>query len=369
MFLDKINNPYYRYMLAVLSASSLMITIIITFNINQTFFDEEEVEGKIANAIAWQTISKGVIATQNQQSNQLKIAQTEFAISARNADTLILGSSTLMGVRDYMFPADRVVFNATKNANELHQTISEAHYYINKTERLKWILIGFDWALGFHHNNVLIEDFKPDDKDSQKSDMLSKVKDAASFQRIKIVLANLKTQFLPQDDGTYECPKEVNRGMDIFDPPFPKTCYGFRHDGSATFSQFNTLSKGKWKSLLNKVELKKYMSSLDLSKGALNIDYLAELSKIDQVLKKRGGKLTIVLPALLPHAARAMGQLETGIYLKGTLDKLTTFSKENNLEILDASQSEQFGCKYGDFIDLHHALYTCYEKIFRATAM
>ena len=63
------------------------------------------------------------------------------------------------------------------------------------------------------------------------------------------------------------------------------------------------------------------------------------------------------------------GQLETGIYLKGTLDKLTTFSKANNLEILDASQSEQFGCEYGDFIDLHHALYTCYVKIFRATAM
>ena len=111
------------------------------------------------------------------------------------------------------------------------------------------------------------------------------------------------------------------------------------------------------------------MSSLDSSKGVLNKDYLAELTKIDQGLKKRGGKLTIFLPALMPHASRTMGQLETGIYLKRTLVNLTTFSEENNLEILDASRSEQFGCEYDDFIDPHHALYTYYEKIFRATAM
>ena len=39
------------------------------------------------------------------------------------------------------------------------------------------------------------------------------------------------------------------------------------------------------------------------------------------------------------------------------------FAIENEVHILDAGQSEVYGCKVSEFVDGHHALSSCYEKI------
>jgi len=359
----KMMNPFYRYTLTLLLISSIAISTITIFNINYTFKNEPGSEDTLAEAIKWQFRSRGVIATRVWQSNRLKNAQTEFALDTRKADTLILGSSSLMGVRDYMFPDERVVFNGAKNANSLSHAISEANYYIDRFKHLRWLLIGFDWGLGYPYTKSAIKPFDLDYENNVKTSILSKIKDAISHQRIKIVLANLKSE-LTYDDGPYDCPREDNVGKDIFRPPFPGTCYGSRYDGSATFSRYNGLSRSKWHALLESSGLQLYTGSLIRSKGVLNDEYLAELATINQVLKNRGGRLVIVIPAMMPQAARTIEQHEAGIYLKKTLVDLSTFAERNNLAVFDASHSEQFGCGYEEFLDPHHSFDTCYAKIF-----
>lgn len=366
----RIKNQYYRYTVLLLCISLLMISAIIIFNINYTFSIESRSKNILAGAISWQARSRGVIATQVRQSSRLKNAQTKFAIDTRNVDTLILGSSTVMGIRDYMFPSDRVVFNGAKNSNHLWRTISEAKYYIKRSNNLKWILIGFDWELGYPYQKSSIINFKPDNgcnednsENTEDPNLWRKIKDAASTQRVKIVLSNLKSDLLNPDDS-YKCPKENNLGKDIFNPPFPRTCYGFRYDGSATFSNYNGLKEGSWHALLKK--LNKYTYWFKFYKGVLNEKYLAELVKIDQTLKSRGGRLIILIPPMMPQAVSTLEEGDVGIYMKKTLERLSIFTGKNSLAVFNASRSEQFGCDFGEFLDPHHAFDTCYSKIFRA---
>ncbi len=365
-FTKKIHNPYYRYLSLFLVLSLGTIALTIAFNVNYTFSIEKKSTTVLSDAIAWQAQSRGVIATQVKQSGTLKDAQVAYAMSTRDIDTLVLGSSSVMSIREDMFPANRAIFNGAKNSNPLHRTLAEARYYINQSKALKWIIIGFDWELGSPFRRTAITAFKPDlnvqeTVEDHDINIWRKIKDAVTYQRVKIILANIKSDLF-NPEGSYECPKENNLGIDIFNPPFPRTCYGFRHDGSATFSNFIGLTESRYHSLLK--DLQKYKRHLVNSQGKINEKYLDGLVKIDRTLKNRGGRLIVFLPPMMPQARSTIEKSNAGIYLKKAVTDLSIFAEKNSLSIFDASQSEQFDCEYGEFLDPHHAFDSCYAKIF-----
>jgi hypothetical protein len=52
--------------------------------------------------------------------------------------------------------------------------------------------------------------------------------------------------------------------------------------------------------------------------------------------------------------------------LEHTKDVLHSWATRENLVILDAGQSERYGCNATEFVDEHHAFSPCYDKIFSA---
>ena len=355
----KKSNKYFYFVVATMSITSILILLSIFFIINTTFAEENDSD--YINALRWQFKSKGVISMSAAVSTKFKEMSTNYFIIKNDVDTLVLGSSTSAAIRAYMFDG-HIAYNGAKNSNPLFKTISEANYYIKYSNNIKYIFIAFDWALGFPYAKYTNHKYVPSSNSEDGIDLFVKIKDAVSYQRIKIVVSNIYNNIF-NPATIYECPKEDNIGTDFFfTPQVPRVCSGIRYDGSGTFSIQNPLSKKKWKDLLN-TGLEDYKKPLRDSLGKVDSKYLDDLKKIDENLKGRGGKLIIVVPPLMPGATALIKKSEDGGYLEKTMNTLLTFTAKSNIEIIDASQSEKYGCIFSDFMDVHHAFPECYEKI------
>ncbi len=357
----KSNNQYLRFIVTTMGLSAILILLAITYIVNTTFGKEDE--STYEKAFDWQMKHQGVVGITDSISDTYKQKLTDYIIPKNNIDTLILGSSTLMSVKDDMLK-NHTVFNGSKNSNPLFDAISKAKYYIATYDSIKYVMIGFDWALGKPYQPYNNPIYKPSTNQKDDITLLVKIKDAMSYQRVKIIVSNLYNALLNQPE-VYQCPTENTVGTDAFFIPLvPRNCHGFRSDGSATFSNQLPLTDKKWKILLE-TELEKYQKMLSDSLGKIELRYLDDFKEIDEALKKRGGKLIIIIPPLMPGATTSIKKSEEGIYLKETMDTLWKFSAENDIEILDASQSESYGCASSEFMDVHHAFPECYEKIIR----
>jgi len=81
--------------------------------------------------------------------------------------------------------------------------------------------------------------------------------------------------------------------------------------------------------------------------------------------KNKGGGIVFLLPPLLPGMERALATAPaTAAYLTHTKLALQQWSQHENLTLIDAGKSEDFGCVATEFVDEHHALPECYAKIF-----
>ncbi len=359
--LRKINNKYLHFILTTMSLSIILILLAVTYILNTTFSIKDESLYK--KAFDWQMKNRGVVGITDGVSDTYKNKMTGYAIPKNNIDTLVLGSSTLMSVKGSLIE-NHNVFNGSKNSNPLFDSISKANYYIATHDTIKYVLIGFDWALGKPYQKYNKPIYQPTMAQEDKISLSVKIKDAISYQRVKIIASNIYNNFLNQPE-TYQCPTEDNIGTDsFFIPLVPRNCHGFRFDGSATFSNQLPLTEKKWKILLE-TELDKYKKMLSDSLGKIELGYLDDFNEIDKVLKSRGGKLVIIIPPLMPGATVSIQQSEDGIYLKETMNTLLKFVSKNNIDILDASKSEKYDCVLEEFMDVHHAFPECYKKILK----
>ncbi|MBU0633069.1 hypothetical protein KKA17_10545 [bacterium] len=327
--------------------------MIIYFVIIMTYQSTGEANYK--KAADWQYSNKGVIGLTTKVSSVYKSYDEEYRLKKGDIDILILGSSTLMGVTSEMFTG-YAVYNGAKNANSLLNTISEGNYFIDKYHSIKYIVIGFDWILGKPYLAYKKKKYELIFKED-KIELWRKIKDAVSYQRIKVVISNLMSM-----KKVYRCPKEDNIGTDeFFGADIPGICNGFRYDGSATFAGKTPLTQSKYENcLFNRIF--KY-TSVRRTHGVIDNRYLNDLKQLDAILKTRGGKLIIYIPPLIPKAARVIEKSKSGQYLKKTMDTLNDFSSENNIILIDAAKSEDFGCVYSDFMDIYHAFPSCQKKI------
>ncbi len=357
--MSKKKNKYFYYIVTTIGIAGVLISLSIFFIINTTFAKEND--SVYMSALRWQNKTKGVMSMSAAVSTKFKEMSTDYFISKNDVDTLILGSSTSAGMRAYMFNG-HIAYNGAKNSNPLHKTISEANYYIKYSNDIKYIFIAFDWALGFPYKKYSNRKDIPSSSSDDSVNLFIKIKDAVSYQRVKIVAFNLYNNIF-NPATTYKCPKENNIGTDFFfTPQVPRICSGIRYDGSGTFSIQEPLSKKKWRNLLN-TGLEDYKKPLRDSLGKVDLRYLDDLKKIDENLKGRGGKLFIVVPPLMPGATALIKKSGDGEYLEKTMNTLLAFTAKNDIDIIDASQSEKYGCIFSDFMDIHHAFPECYKKI------
>jgi len=356
--IKKRSNNYLYFIVTVLGATMLLTILTVLYIINTTFATEET--SNYEKAFKWQMEHKGVVGITVNIANEYKQRMLEWRLAKNNVDTLILGSSTVMGIKADMFK-DHIVFNGATNSNPLYYTVPVAKYHSKHTKSVKYIMISFDWALGFPYRPYKKVVHNPMIKPKTKIGIVDKIKDALSYQRVKIVLSNLWDHFFGENTFQYQCPKEDTIGTDqFFATDQPKSCHGFRFDGSAVFPGIG-LTQKQWKAYLES-GLTKYQKQFEKNLGTVDMRYLDDLKEIDKNLKHKGGKLIIQIPPLIPNATTTIEHRSKQRY-EEKMQRLVTFAKENNITVLDASKSETFGCTYSDFLDAHHAFPSCYQKI------
>ncbi|PIK14690.1 hypothetical protein [Halobacteriovorax sp. JY17] len=365
MFKNSGNMSYYFFVICVISTAAVLITLSIFFIINETFSSNDP--SIFEEAFVWQEKHKGVVGITANIANLYKQKMTDRVIEKNSIDIVILGSSTLMGIKSDMFDNYKV-FNGAKNGNPLSDSIAKAKYYAKVSDSIKYVIIGFDWTLNLVNREYKDISYKPEGVKQERVDFVVKIKDAVSYQRIKIILSVIYDNIL-NASKVYQCPTEDGIGTDqFFKADRPRRCHGFRYDGSSTFENYSSLTIKKWEILL-KDSLSKYREELFSSKGKVESRYLADLNEIDKALKRRGGKLVILVPPLMPGATRLIYGSSEGVYLTKIIDKLLKYTKRNNIFTFDASRSEEFGCIPEDFLDEHHSFPSCYEKIVKALSI
>lgn len=111
----------------------------------------------------------------------------------------------------------------------------------------------------------------------------------------------------------------------------------------------------------------KYTINLMSRQGEPNPAILRHLAALARQAESKGGKLLLFMPPLLPGMEAAFLQHpQLSAPLAHSKDALRALATRENMVILDAGQSERFGCNAAEFADEHHAFSACYAKVFAA---
>lgn len=297
-------------------------------------------------------------------------------------DTVVLGSSTAMGITQNMFPDGAAVYNFAQTGNALTTVVAEAEFLQRTKPGLQRLVIPLDWSLGFVYvpGTPGREDLVSPTAGTPRTavPIAQQLADALSLPRVKNLLgifknivrapspmAAFRQMFLQAAGDDYRC-ADGTPARD-FDTIFRGTCTGFRYDGSATFANLEPLPARRAAALIASavVPSSKYAIDLIRTGGEPNRVVLERLAVLARNMKKAGGSIVLFLPPLLPGMEHAfLASTQTGAALRRTKQILETWAREQDLIIIDAGQSERYGCKPEEFVDEHHALPACYERVF-----
>ena len=366
-----------HYVYALISTPGLIILAILAMNMQ---LEKNDLGGgrKAFLASAWQDETHGITYAPPLSSTRLF---KTLRLNARlpEINTVIFGSSTAMGVRADMFPLPMKAYNFAQTGNPLLSVIGEAEYIQAHDKEIRNFIIPLDWSLDFIYmqGNPNPADLSPPRLEKRQSGppFFARMKDALSLPRIKnlvVVLggilkskekwASAESMFFEPSSRDYRCADgSVARDYDTM---YRGTCTGFRYDGSATFANLERVSDAELPSLVLAATIpsSKYSMALEDSKGEPSPAILQALARIVRGAK---GRVIFFLPPLVPGMERRFLSLPGySDDLKHTKAALDAWGKRENVVIVDAGESEKYGCKAEEFVDQHHALYSCYEKIF-----
>ena len=109
----------------------------------------------------------------------------------------------------------------------------------------------------------------------------------------------------------------------------------------------------------------KYARALQRTRGAIDPGLFRNLAELNQAIKAQGGTLILYMPPLMPGLEQAfLKQPQLSANLLRTKRELNDWAAANDAIVLDFGQSEKFGCAAEEFLDEHHAVGSCYRKIF-----
>ncbi len=354
------SREYAKYNALVFVMSFAVLSAVV-FSIIQITDDYKDGHALIDKAVHWQSLTKGTVGLSSKKMTAFKILSGRIYLDKNNVNTLVLGSSTMMGIRDEIFPKGLKVYNYSKNFNPLKKTIGEAYYFVGRYDNVKWVIIGLDFSLGMVFEDFKIVKYNADVEDEEVSfsDIFA---DAITLSRLKITLKNIRADLFSGKRG-YSCPENDGMGGDFGAVLAPRRCNGLRYDGSATFN-YRRMNQAQWKRRLSENGLSWYINKLEQSGEEVNENYLKHLRIINDILMSRSGGLIMVSPPLMPNAENIILKSAAGKYLENYKKEINRLASLNKIRFIDAGKSEEYGCVPEEFYDAHHALAQCYSKIF-----
>lgn len=368
-----------RYVFALLGLVGGLLFLVLALNLLLSANTGNRDTAQQASA--WQQATHGVTyAPPLSSTRPFKTLRLKDRLPEINS--VVLGSSTMMGVRETMLPAPLQAYNFAQTGHGLLGVTGEAEWLLQNSASVKWLVIPLDWSLGFIYTpgaptaiNLLAETAPFSNEEVSVS---ARLLDALSYPRVAnlfgILKGMLRTEnkisafrqyFLQPAGNDYRC-LDGTPAKD-FDTIFRGTCTGFRFDGSATFANLEKLDTRKADLLVARavVPSTKYAAALIKSKGMPNQVTLARLATLAHGFSNKGGGVIFLLPPLLPGMEQALATAPaTASHLAHTKLVLQRWSQRENLTLLDAGRSEDFGCVATEFVDEHHALPECYAKVF-----
>jgi hypothetical protein len=336
-------------------------------------------------ASRWQQATRGVTYAPPLSSNRpFKLARLFDRLPEINA--IVFGSSTMMGVTQELFPAGITIYNFSQTGNELPAALGEAETMQRRhPAALKLAVVPLDWALGFLYRSPGASGqftVAPPSANAPaaRSDvtLAQQLQDALSLPRVKNLFGGIaqiarapapaaafRAMFFAGGGDEYRC-ADGTPARD-FDTIFRGTCTGFRFDGSATFANLEPVAPRRVDALIASalVPSSKYAIELIKAAGVPHPQVLERLDRLARDLRQSGGRLLLILPPLLPGMERAfLDSPQMGPLLARTKLELARWAKSKDVVVIDAGQSERYGCVATEFVDEHHALPACYARIF-----
>lgn len=330
----------------------------------------------------WQAETHGIVSPPSVLENAFfKLLRLNDRLPDIN--TVVFGSSTSYSIAQEMFPPGMRLYNFSKNGGSLSNAIGEAEYLLDHSPNIKWFVIPLDWSIGFIYEEgspprldlaEIAASAKPP-VEASKATWLQKIQDSLSYPRIaglfqlfkSIYAAEQKYSafrqiFLQPSSDEYIC-RDGTIAKD-FDIQHRNTCTGFRFDGSWTYASLDRVGNNRALIMAALASNSKYTGSLLKTKGVPNPAFLRHLAAIAHRAEERGGGAIFIAPPLLAGMEKEFLQHpQLGVYLQETKQYLARWAEQEQLTLLDAGQSEHFGCKTEEFTDQHHATAACYNKI------
>lgn len=333
-------------------------------------------------ASKWQAQTHGIVSPPSVLENSFfKLLRLNDRLPEIN--TVVFGSSTSYSISQEMFPSEMRLYNFSKNGGSLINAIGEAEYLLDNSRHIKWFVIPLDWSIGFiyaegYPSQVDISDPRTNKTvsiEASKATWLQKIQDSLSYPRIAGLFQLLKSIyvaeqkysafrqiFLQPSSDEYIC-SDGTIAKD-FDIQHRNTCTGFRFDGSWTYASLDRVHNARALIMAATASNSKYTNNLLKTKGAPNPTFLRHLAAIARRAEERGGGAIFIAPPLLAGMENEFLQHPLlGAYLKRTKQDLAHWAEREQLILLDAGQSERFGCKTEEFTDQHHATAACYNKV------
>jgi hypothetical protein len=164
----------------------------------------------------------------------------------------------------------------------------------------------------------------------------------------------------------YRCPDgQIARDFDVVNRGL---CAGFRYDGSWTFGGERRLSPARAAVLARAAAApsSKFSRFLCSARGEPNPAYLQRFGEVAGRMAARGGRMLFLLPPNVPGMEVEMEKFaESAACLARTKAVLGAWAARHGVTIIDAGQSERFGCLPGEFLDENHAWPECHARIMK----
>lgn len=322
----------------------------------------------------WQDKSQGLtkIGFANGVEKIYKLDRIRKIINQKkDVNTIVFGSSTSETIKSSMFPQNQKVYNFSQSANPTPALVSELEALV-EYEGFSYFVVPFDWALARLQSGTYFDLWKT--PRSRSVPWGSMMRDSLTSSKVKMLLSKFwsictannryetfkEILFLSKVENKveYACPDgNIERSYDV---SLPK-CSGFYPDGSRNYSNYKKpLDKQSVTDSSLLLAVPKYQG---LIPKRVPSELFNRLSKIIKKVKDKKGDIFFYLPPLLPGLEKKLLESQSGSRIIELKNEIHKFALENEVQVIDAGQSEKFGCEASDFIDTHHAIHTCYEKI------
>jgi hypothetical protein len=372
---------HYVWIFTVLAAAVLLPVVVLNYVLGARSLGGA---ATVLPASRWQQATRGVTyAPPLSDTRPFKSARLFDRLPEIN--TVVFGSSTAMGITQGMFPGDMTIYNFAQSGNSLLTVVAEAEFLQRRRPAsLKWFVIPLDWSLGFVYQpgvpgkEELASPAAGAPQQRVAVSIAQQLQDALSLPRVKnlySIIAGIahaqspasafRQMFLQEAGDDYRC-VDGTPAKD-FDTIFRGTCTGFRYDGSATFANLERVPARRADALISSaaVPSSKYAVGMIKTGGEPNKVLLERLAALAREVRRNGGDVVLFLPPLLPGMERAfLVSAHTAGPLQRTKQILDAWARAEGLTVIDAGQSERFGCAAYEFVDEHHALPECYARVF-----